>query len=88
MITIYSTSAGKLFTDPKCRAYIDADLLKEKAVAVRIGVTLDRIARILGYPDFDSLRTFTRCNGVTEETLMSWILTGKIADNLHYLPDC
>lgn len=85
MITIYSVSGEKLFTDRKEHFYIDADLLQEKAVAIRTQTILDRIARVLGYPDFDSLRTHTHSRGVTEETLMSWILSGQITTALNYL---
>lgn len=85
MITIYRADNGKLFTDPKGRFYIDSDLLKEKAVAVRTEAVLNRIARVLGYPSFDSLRTFTRCMGVTEDTLDAWILSGVIAEKLNRL---
>ena len=83
MITIYSTSEGKLFTDRKEHFYIDAELLKEKAIAVKTAAILNRIAQTLGFQSMDSLRTYTRCKGVTEELLMDWILSGKIADALH-----
>lgn len=80
MIMIYSAdAAGRLYTDPKQRAYIDADLLQEKATFTRTAAVLDRIAAVLGYPSFDALRTYTRCTGVTEDTLMSWILSGNTA---------
>lgn len=83
MITIYSTSEGKLFTDRKEHFYIDAELLMEKAIAVKTATILNRIAQALGFQSMDSLRTYTRCKGVTEEVLMDWILSGKIADALH-----
>ena len=83
MIMIYSADAdGRLFTDPKQRAYIDAELLRKKATATRIAAVLDRIARALGFPCFDSLDTFARCRGVTHDLLMSWILSGTVAENL------
>lgn len=88
MITIYSVSGEKLFTDRKEHFYIDADLLKEKAIAVRTDAILNRIAQLLGFPTMDALRTHTRSRGVTEENLMNWILSGQIADNLNYMPDC
>ena len=85
MITIYSTTAGKLFTDPKQRAYIDAELLQEKAIAVRTAAVLDRIAAILGYQSFDALDTYARCNGVTRDVLIRWILSGEISAALNRL---
>lgn len=85
MITIYSTADGKLFTDPKERAYIDAELLFEKKIAVKREAILNEIAQTLGYTSIDALRTFTRCHGVTESTLIDWILTDAIADNLKRL---
>lgn len=85
MITIYSADSGRLYTDPKKRAYIDSDLLKEKAVILRTEAVLNRIAILLGFRSFDSLRSHTRCCGVTEDVLMNWILSGEIADRLNRL---
>ena len=83
MITIYSAdAAGRLFTDPKQHFYVDADLLREKAVALRSAVILDQIARCLGFPTFDALRTSAVTRGITEPTLMRWILFGTIAENM------
>ncbi len=86
MIVIYSTdTSGNLYTDPKQRAYITPGMLQEKALAVKISATLDNIARAIGYNSFDSLRTYTRCRGVTEDTLQSWILSGNIIKYLSTL---
>ena len=85
MITIYSVSGEKLFTDRKEHFYIDADLLNEKAVAVRTDAILNRIAQLLGFPTMDALRTNTRSRGVTEETLMNWILSGQITTVMNHL---
>ena len=86
MIIIYSTdTSGNLYTDPKQRAYITPEMLQEKALAVKISATLDNIARAIGYNSFDSLRTFTRCCGVTEDTLQSWIMSGNIIKYLSIL---
>ena len=83
MITIYSVdSKGRLYTDQKQHFYVDADLLREKAVALRSAVILDQIARCLGFPTFDALRTTAVCRGVTEPTLMNWILSGTITENM------
>jgi len=83
MITIYSAdAAGRLFTDPKQHFYVDADLLREKAVALRSAVILDQIARCLGFPTFNALRTTAVTRGITEPTLMRWILSGTIAENM------
>lgn len=82
MITIYSVdSEGRLFTDPLRRFYVDASLLQEKKTAY----IMEQIARTLGFRSFDDLRTMTRCRGVTEDVLMAWILSGKIADRLRTL---
>lgn len=86
MITIYSVDdAGRLFTDPKQRAYIDASLLQEKAVAVKTAAVLDRIARVLGFDSFGYLDSFTRCRGITTDVLLDLITSGKIADVLRTL---
>ena len=86
MITIYSVdAAGRLFTDPKQRAYIDASLLQEKATAIRTAAVLDRIARVLGYTSFNDLDTYARCSGITPDVLLDLILSGKITDVLHCL---
>ena len=83
MITIYSTdSEGKLFTDPKQHFYIDTELLQEKAYYLRRQYLLDQIAECIGYPDFNSLETTTRCRGVTKETMDAWITSGDLAKNL------
>lgn len=88
MIMIYSTdSNGRLFTDPKQHFYVDADLLREKAVALRTVAVLNQIAARLGYPSFDALDTFARCRGVTHDSLMRWILSGTVAENVSHL-DC
>lgn len=88
MIIIYSAdSAGRLFTDPKRRAYVDADLLREKATAVKTAAVLDRIARLLGFDSFQAMDCYTRCCGVTQPVLMDLIITGKIADALRRLPN-
>ena len=86
MITIYSVdAAGRLFTDRKQRAYIDADLLREKATAAKTAAVLDNIARVLGYGSFAALDTFARCSGMTHDVLLDLIISGKIADALLYL---
>lgn len=86
MITIYSVDAeGRLFTDPKQRAYIDADLLREKAVAVKTAAVLDRIARHLGYRSFDIMHTCLSCCGLAYEDMMRLIYTGKIVEMLPYI---
>lgn len=86
MITIYSVdSDGRLFTDPKQRAYIDASLLQEKATAVKTAAVLDAIARVFGYRSFASLDAFTRCCGITQDVLMDLIISGKLADVLRRL---
>lgn len=88
MIMIYSVdSDGRLFTDPKQHFYIDADLLRERAAIRKEQAILDRIAAILGWPDFDSLDTYGRCSGIAPDTLMDWIRTGTVASNLGRRPD-
>jgi len=83
MIMIYSTdSDGKLFTDAKQHFYIDAELLQEKAYIIRRQHLLNQIAECLGYQDFDSLETTTRCHGVTKETMDAWIASGDLVKNL------
>lgn len=87
MIMIYSADAatGRLYTDPKQRAYIDAELLQEKATLTRTAAVLDRISVLLGFLSFEALDTYARCNGITKDVLMSWILSGEIAAVLHRL---
>lgn len=86
MIIIYSAdAAGRLFTDRKQRAYIDAELLREKATSARTAATLDRIAARLCFSSFDALANLARCHGVTADTLESWIISGTAADNLKRL---
>lgn len=84
MITIYSVNpeTGALYTDEKQRFYIDADLLREKAIAIKTMHLLDRIANIAGYKSFDSMNTCLRASGVTADVLNSWIASGKLAENL------
>lgn len=83
MITIYSAdTSGRLYTDRKQRAYIDAALLREKACAIKTAAVLDKIARVLGFDSFETLDTFTRCSGMTREVLLDLIVSGKIADAL------
>lgn len=83
MITIYSVdSEGRLFTDEKQHFYIDSKLLREKAAAVRTEYLLNRIAKAVGYKDFSSLDAYLRCSGITASTLESWILSGKLIENI------
>ena len=86
MITIYSTDGEKLFTDPKRRAYIDADLLTDRAYYTRQRYLLDQIAVVLGFDSFDSLRTSMVAQGVTDTVLMNWILSGRIAEFITRIP--
>lgn len=84
MITIYlvNPETGALYTDEKQHFYIDADLLREKAIAIKTAHLLDRIAKIAGYESFDSMSTCLRCSGVTADVLDSWIMSGKLAESL------
>lgn len=83
MITIYSTDTeGRLYTDPKQHFFIDAPLLRERAVILRTRAILNQIAQLLGYDTYSSLCSSAVCHGVTEPVLMDWILSGTIADNM------
>ena len=80
MIMIYSTdSEGRLFTDPKQHFYLDPKLLQEKAYYLRRQYLLNQIAENLGYSNFDNLKTYLRCRGVTAETLNTWIATESLS---------
>ena len=81
MITIYSTDGDRLYTDPKQRFYIDAELLREKARLTRTEYLLNQIAQRLGYKSFSELDTFLSCSGVTADVLESWILSGNIVQS-------
>lgn len=88
MITIYSVNpeTGALYTDEKQRFYIDAELLRERAIAIKTMHLLDRIASIAGYGSRESMITSLRCSGVTADVLDSWIMTGKLTELLEKLP--
>lgn len=87
MIKIYSADAetGKLFTDEKQRFYLDAQLLRERRIAIRTEYLLDRIAKALGYKSHDEMMTSIRCSGVTQDTLDAWITSGKLIKNLKHM---
>ncbi len=71
MITIYSVDTeGRLFTDPKQRFFIDAQLLQEKATAKKIQTTLNKIAARFGYKSGDELTTYLACTGYNVDDLI------------------
>lgn len=77
MITIYSVDTeGRLFTDPKQHFFVDAALLQEKATALKIQATLDRIAALIGFKSGDELTTYLACSGYVVDEL---ILSGNLA---------
>jgi hypothetical protein len=80
MITIYSVDTeGRLFTDPKQHFFIDAALLQEKATALKIQFTLDKIASRFGYKSGNELTTYLSCSGYNVNEL---ILSGNLANVL------
>lgn len=80
MITIYSVDTeGRLFTDPKQHFFVDAELLQEKATALKIQATLDKIAALVGFKSGDELTTYLACSGYVVNEL---ILSGNLADVL------
>jgi len=88
MITIYSVNpeTGALYTDKKQHFYIDADLLRERAIAIKTTHLLGRVAKIAGYGSRENMMTSLRCSGVTADVLESWIMTGKLTELLEKLP--
>lgn len=77
MITIYSVDTeGRLFTDPKQHYFIDAALLQEKATALKIQATLDKIASHFGYKSGNDLTNYLTCSGHNVDEL---ILSGNLA---------
>lgn len=77
MITIYSVDTeGRLFTDPKQHYFIDAALLQEKATALKIQATLDKIASNFGYKSGNDLTNYLTCSGHNVDEL---ILSGNLA---------
>ncbi len=79
MIRIYSAdAAGRLFTDQKQRAYIDADTLREHATAARIRAKREELARAMGFSSWEELDTFTRCSGLTEAARDRMISAGTL----------
>lgn len=76
MITIYSVDTeGRLFTDPKQHFFIDAALLQEKATALKIQSTLDKIAARFGYKSGNELTCYLSCSGYNVDEL---ILSGNL----------
>lgn len=77
MVTIYSVDTeGRLFTDPKQHFFIDAALLQEKATALKIQSTLDKIASRFGYKSGNELTTYLSCSGYNVDEL---IISGNLA---------
>lgn len=83
MIMIYSADEnGNLYTDPKQRAYIDAEILRDRAVYTRTNYVLNRIAQIVGFRSYSEMETSLRCSGVTKEVLDYWVLSGTLVEKL------